>query len=96
MDMDRNRLNRIEDKLDKLSELVISLARAEGRLVALEDDVKDMETDMRSVSNRINSMENLVGINSRTVASINKIIWIALTGLLTTFFAYILTATPGG
>ena len=35
---DDRRLDRIEEKIDRLSETVISLARAEEKLIALESD----------------------------------------------------------
>ena len=36
----QERLNRIESKIDKLAEAIISLARAEEKLVQLENDKK--------------------------------------------------------
>ena len=36
------RLNRIEEKIDKLADAMISLARAEEKIIALQDDHENM------------------------------------------------------
>jgi len=68
MNNDNDRLNRIENKLDKLTDVVIQLATHNERIITLEEKV-------RAQSKRIDGIEQSVNHNS-------KITWI--TGLVIT------------
>jgi len=77
------RLDRIEEKIDKLADAVISIARAEEKLAGLESlnvdqsrKLQDLEDRLRLVETKIHDVEGAVGI-------LNKIFWIALTALIT-------------
>lgn len=88
---DYRRLDRIEEKIDKLSDLLIVLARTEERVISLEEDTRKTERDIEEVENRITSLERCVGVNSRTVTSINKLVWIIMSFVLTAFFTWIVS-----
>ena len=49
MENDEHRLDRIEDKLDKLSEAVVCLARMEERLVTIFHRLDKIETRVENV-----------------------------------------------
>lgn len=84
------RLDRIEQKIDKLSEAIISIARAEEKLVSLENDKKFLMDKMISVEERVASVEKKTDDNSSTISIIHKISWIMVTtGLATAIGAYI-------
>ena len=77
------RLDRIEEKIDKLADAVISIARAEEKLAGLESlniaqhqQLQDLDDRMRKVETKVHDVEGAVGI-------LNKIFWIALTALIT-------------
>ena len=77
------RLDRIEEKIDKLSDAVVSIARAEEKLSGLEQlniemhrKLTDVEERMRVVETKVHDAEGSIGI-------LNKIFWIALTALIT-------------
>ena len=88
---DYRRLDRIEEKIDKLSDLLIVLARTEERVISLEEDTRKTERDIEEVENRITALERCVGVNSRTVTSINKLVWIIMSFVLTAFFTWIVS-----
>lgn len=75
---EEKRLQRIEDKIDKLSEAMISLARAEEKLIMMEKNDLDAANKMIRMSKRIDEIEDKVDENSRTVKLINGIAVIVL------------------
>lgn len=74
-----NRLDRIEQKIDKLSETVISLARAEEKLVALEADREETRKRLTSVETAVNVVDRKVDEYAVTVKVINRLFWIVIT-----------------
>jgi len=79
------RLDRIEDKIDKLSDAMISLARAEEKLIAIEKNNHANFERMNRFSQKLDDIEDKVNANAHTVAIINKLFWvtiIAITGSL--------------
>tara|TARA_Y100000034_G_C6870277_1_gene397226 strand:+ start:116 stop:430 length:315 start_codon:yes stop_codon:yes gene_type:complete len=84
------RINRIEEKLDKLSEAVVALARAEEKIETLTSFSKQQQEMIYGLGERLTKVEELVHANANTVGIINKIFWIivstsaiAITGMLT-------------
>jgi ABC-type sugar transport system permease subunit len=78
-----NRFDRIEEKLDKLAETVVSLARAEEKLVHLEDDKKFIMERLLKHESRIDTMEKRIDETAVTVSVVNRIFWIVITVVLT-------------
>jgi len=74
-----SRLNRIETKLDSMSDAIISLARAEEKISTLMDIQKQQGAQILAVINRIETLDAMVRNNQSTVNVINKIFWIVLT-----------------
>ena len=73
------RLERIEEKLDKLSDTVSDLARIEERMLSVfkrldrhEKRLDDQEDDLRALSNN-------VILNSKTTTSIERLFWVIIT-----------------
>lgn len=79
--VENTRLDRIEEKIDKLAETVISLARAEEKLISLENDKKFLMERMVKNEERIDSVEKKVDETSVTVTVINRLFWIAISVL---------------
>ena len=75
---DNARLDRIESKIDKLSETVISLARAEEKLISLEKDKKFLMERMVRNEEKIDVVENKVDETSVTVRVINRLFWLIM------------------
>lgn len=74
-----NRLDRIETKLDAMSDAIISLARAEEKITTLIDIQKQQGAQILAVINRVERLDDMVRTNAQTVSVINKIFWIVLT-----------------
>jgi|TARA_B100001094_G_scaffold331617_1_gene400603 tetrahydromethanopterin S-methyltransferase subunit G len=69
------RLDRIEEKIDRLSEAMISLARAEEKLIAIEKNNHNNFDRMNKFSAKLDDIEKKVDDNARTVAIINKVVY---------------------
>jgi predicted nucleic acid-binding Zn-ribbon protein len=73
-DTNSSRLDRIEEKLDKLADAMISMARAEEKITALQDDHEKMYERINKLSVKLDCIERKVDDNARTVSLINKIV----------------------
>ena len=79
------RLERIEEKLDKLSNTVSDLARIEERMLSVfkrldrhEKRLDDQEDDLRLIGND-------VLLNSKSVKSAERLMWVAISAGISMF-----------
>jgi len=82
-----SRLNRIEEKIDKLAEAMISLARAEGKIHNLSEDHDKMYERINRLSTKLDEIEKKVDDNHRTVCLINKLVYAALIAAIGAYVA---------
>ena len=68
-----HRLDKIEEKLYKLADAMIAMARAEEKIIALQDDHENMRERLNKLSVKLDDIQRTVDDNSRTVKLINKI-----------------------
>ena len=83
MDKDTSnvRLARIEDKLDKLADALVSIARAEEKLVNMEEKDANQLARMNRFSEKLDRIEFQVQENASTVVMINKLFWVAIVAI---------------
>ena len=72
------RLDRIEEKIDKLSDAVIAIARTEEKLASLQADHNKNYDRMNRFSEKLDNIESCVQDQARTITVINKVFWIFL------------------
>jgi len=72
------RLDRIEEKLDNLTEAMIALARAEEKIAIIKEAQDSGWERMNRFSEKLDSIERQVGENANTVKIINKLFWVAV------------------
>ena len=72
------RLDRIEEKIDKLSDAMISLARAEEKLIAIEKNNHSNSDRMNRFSQKLDKIEDMCMDNTRTIGIITKMFWLVL------------------
>ena len=77
------RLDRIEMKIDQMSEAIIALARAEEKISTLTDFGKQQGEQILTLINRVDRLEELVRTNAATVNIINKIFWVVIAAAAT-------------
>ena len=72
------RLDRIEEKLDKLGEALVAIARFEEKMDAYNEYRQNSWERMNKFSEKLDKIEDTVGDNARTIGVINKLFWIAI------------------
>tara|TARA_R100000005_G_C4975291_1_gene186889 strand:+ start:577 stop:882 length:306 start_codon:yes stop_codon:yes gene_type:complete len=87
---ERNRLDRIEEKIDKLADAVVSIARAEEKIHSLEDKVvtvwqslDDAHTKLDEIDDRLHAAEESVNISKSTISNIVRLGWIVVAAVIT-------------
>ena len=77
-DTNSTRLDRIEGKLDQLTEAMVAMARTEEKLSALKQDHDRSFERMNHHSQKLDEIERKVDENANTVQVINKLFWVAI------------------
>lgn len=85
-----DRLGRIEDKLDRMSEAITTLARMEERMVSLFKRMDSYDENMVKLSNRVITLEKHVGLNGMWIRFVERVFWISCTAIITGIVAYLL------
>jgi translation initiation factor 2 alpha subunit (eIF-2alpha) len=75
---DEGRLDRIEQKIDKMSEAIIQMARLEAKIDNYEIYREESWKRMNKFSEKLDSIEKTVDDNHRTVSTINKLFWVVI------------------
>ena len=73
-DVNETRLNRIEDKIDKLTDAMVLIARTDEKLISMEQKYSAQYDRMNRFSQKLDDIEKLVETNNYTVMLINKIV----------------------
>jgi hypothetical protein len=80
--MEEQRLARIEQKLDKLSEAVVSLARMEERMITLFNRMDGYDIRQNNIEDRVSEVEKVTISRGAVFRLVDKLIWIVV-GLVT-------------
>jgi len=81
-----NRLDRIEDKLDKLSDAIVSLARMEERHKTIFNRMDSMDDYFKRMDERMDSLEIVSAKRGQTVAFAERVFWIVVTAMAGAIF----------
>lgn len=77
-DTTNDRLGRIEEKLDKLADAMVSIARAEEKIEAMSDEHEKQYDRINKLSVKIDEIERIVLDNQRTVQFMMKLFWVVV------------------
>ena len=94
---DKQRLDRIEEKIDRMSEAVIALARAEEKIISLDETTRMILQKMVNQDERLRKVENVQHENESTIKPIKSIVWTTISALITTAvatLAWLFTGSP--
>lgn len=89
-DTTNNRLDRIEEKLDRLADAMISIARAEEKIASMQDFQANQIERVNRLSVKLDDIEKKVDENHRTVRLINKLVYAALVAAVGAYVAQFL------
>ena len=83
------RLDRIEEKIDRLADAMISLARAEEKILALQGDHENMRDRLNKLSVKLDEIQQSVDKNAHTVSIINKVVYAAVAAAIGTYVSHV-------
>jgi len=90
-DTTNNRLDRIEEKLDKLADAMVSIARAEEKIASMQEFQQNQIERVNRLSVKLDDIEKKVDENHRTVCLINKLVYAALIAAVGAYVAQFIT-----
>ena len=84
--MNDNRMSRMEEKLDKLSEAVISMARIEERMISVFKRLDRVDEGFNKSDKRMDELEQTSIKRGQTIAFSERLFWVILTGSVSLIF----------
>lgn len=82
MNEDSDRLNRIEEKLDKVGEAIVSLARMEERMITLFKRMETYDSQVAGVSTRLSQIEVALANMTGSHKWVDRVVVVLITGAL--------------
>ena len=82
MDDQTTRLNRIEEKLDRVSEAIVSLARMEERMITLFKRMDTYDTQQLSLSDRVTKVEVAHATSNGSSTWVDKVVMVIIAGAI--------------
>ena len=82
MDEQAVRLNRIETKLDKLTEAMTMIARVDEKLTAGAARIDRLEYRLDEYEGDLDSVKGIVGYNSQSVKIAERFVWILISSIV--------------
>ena len=95
---EKTRLDRIEEKIDKMAEAIIALARAEEKIIALDETTRTILKRLISQDIRLIEVEkelSLVQDISKTMQNVIRTIFTATIGSIVAAIIWLATGSNG-
>lgn len=89
LSQDNYRLDRIEEKIDKLSDTVVALARAEEKLINLEGSRQSILDTLDTHEQRLDKHDARLNEGDVTLNTITKLFWIVVTAAVGVLVVYL-------
>ena len=95
---EKTRLDRIEEKIDKMADAIIALARAEEKITTLDDTTRIILKRMVAQDDRLRNVEQLQADTEGTLKTIKSITWTFVSAVVTGLAGAVLwmIGLPGG
>jgi hypothetical protein len=84
-----DRLARIEDKLDKVSDAIVALARVEEKIADLETRREEGHERLNRISTKVDNIDSGVITMRERMNILTKICWLVGAGVLSSLFAHL-------
>jgi len=82
MDDQTTRLNRIEEKLDRVGEAIISLARMEERMITLFKRMDTYDNHHSTLSDRVSKVEVAHATSTGSSTWVDKVVMVVIAGAI--------------
>ena len=87
--MSDDRLDRIEEKVDKLADAMVEMARMEERLITVFKRMDDMGGMLKKMDDRLDEMERQAIVRGQKIAFAERIFWMIATGAVGLAFVFL-------
>ncbi len=87
--MSDNRLHRIEEKVDKLAEAMVEMARMEERLVSAFKRMDNLVEYQSKMDARLDEMEKQAIVRGQKIAFAERFFWMVATGAVGLAFVFL-------
>ena len=87
--MSDERLSRMEDKLYKLSEAVVEMARMEERLLTIFKRLEHLDSAFKKYDDRVDEIEKQALIKGQKIAFAERLFWMVVTGAVGLAFVFL-------
>jgi len=87
--MSDDRLHRIEEKVDKLADAVVEMARMEERLITVFKRMDDMGAMLKKMDDRMDGLEKAAIAREQKIAFAERLFWMICTGAVGLAFVYL-------
>jgi hypothetical protein len=84
--MTAERLERIEEKVDKMSEAIVSLARMEERMITLFKRMDNYDAQILALMERLSRIEMAVSNMHGSNKWVDRVVWVAIAAGLTLLY----------
>jgi len=84
-----DRLDRIETKVDKLSECMIEMVRMEERMVTAFKRMDNIVEYQKKADDRLSEMEKQALVRGQKIAFAERIFWMIATGIVGLCFVFL-------
>ena len=76
------RVERVEGKIDDLLKVLISMARAEEKLVAIAENVSEIREENRRLIEKVSDLEEEVSVHKESLQTTKRVGFLLLGGLV--------------
>jgi hypothetical protein len=87
--MTKERLQRIEDKVDDMGQAILALARMEEKVITIFKRLDNMEASFKKFDERMDEAEKQAIARGQKIAFAERIFWMICTGAVGLAFVYL-------
>ena len=87
--MSEDRLQRIEDKVDKLSQAIVAMARMEERMITVFKRLDAFDETVKKIDARMDEAEKQAIARGQKIAFGERLFWMVLSGAVGLAFIYL-------
>jgi len=81
-DAAHKRLDRIEEKIDKLTDFMVAIARVEEKQLATEEEIRHILKRMEHSETKVDRMDSKVNSNEVKVIIISRVFWAVIIAIV--------------
>jgi uncharacterized membrane protein len=87
--MSEDRLQRIEDKVDRMSQAIVAMARMEERMISVFKRLDACDETMKKIDERMDESEKQAIARGQKIAFAERLFWMVLSGAVGLAFIYL-------